>query len=215
MKSSAVLNGSFAPTVQFEKLEIHKVFLRFSNFHSCQNLSLITLANFIIGYLSQEGSIAMSQKPKIQYVGQFYIHGSEARQLEQEAKRKQAKSKLPLERLRSVREISLDPVAIGGILVSLMLLAVMIVGALQLKTDWANYRVMDSYVSRLSSQNAKLTEKYRSQYDLDDIRSKAQALGMVPREELQTRSVYVTVPQPEPEPTWWENLQWFLEGLFA
>ena len=29
----------------------------------------------------------MSQKPKIQYVGQFYIHGSEARQLEQEAKR--------------------------------------------------------------------------------------------------------------------------------
>ena len=215
MKSSAVLNGSFAPTVQFEKLEIHKVFLRFSNFHSCQNLSLITLANFIIGYLSQEGSIAMSQKPKIQYVGQFYIHGSEARQLEQEAKRKQAKSKLPLERLRSVREISLDPVAIGGILVSLMLLAVMIVGALQLKTDWANYRVMDSYVSRLSSQNAKLTEEYRSQYDLDDIRSKAQALGMVPREELQTRSVYVTVPQSEPEPTWWENLQWFLEGLFA
>ena len=215
MKSSAVLNGSFAPTVQFEKLEIHKVFLRFSNFHSCQNLSLITLANFIIGYLSQEGSIAMSQKPKIQYVGQFYIHGSEARQLEQEAKRKQAKSKLPLERLRSVREISLDPVAIGGILVSLMLLAVMIVGALQLKTDWANYRVMDSYVSRLSSQNAKLTEKYRSQYDLDDIRSKAEALGMVPREELQTRSVYVTVPQPEPEPTWWENLKWFLEGLFA
>ena len=215
MKSSAVLNGSFAPTVQFEKLEIHKVFLRFSNFHSCQNLSLITLANFIIGYLSQEGSIAMSQKPKIQYVGQFYIHGSEARQLEQEAKRKQAKSKLPLERLRSVREISLDPVAIGGILVSLVLLAVMIVGALQLKTDWANYRVMDSYVSRLSSQNAKLTEEYRSQYDLEDIRSKAEALGMVPREELQTRSVYVTVPQPEPEPTWWENLQWFLEGLFA
>ena len=215
MKSSAVLNGSFAPTVQFEKLEIHKVFLRFSNFHSCQNLSLITLANFIIGYLSQEGSIAMSQKPKIQYVGQFYIHGSEARQLEQEAKRKQAKSKLPLERLRSVREINLDPVAIGGILVSLVLLAVMVVGALQLKTDWANYRVMDSYVSRLSSQNAKLTEEYRSQYDLEDIRSKAEALGMVPREELQTRSVYVTVPQPEPEPTWWENLQWFLEGLFA
>ena len=52
MKSSAVLSGSFDPTVQFEKLEIHKVFLRFSNFHSCQNLSPITLADFIIGYLS-------------------------------------------------------------------------------------------------------------------------------------------------------------------
>lgn len=157
----------------------------------------------------------MSQKPKIQYVGQFYIHGSEARAAgaggQAEAGEKQASSGASAR----VREISLDPVAIGGILVSLVLLAVMIVGALQLKTDWANYRVMDSYVSRLSSQNAKLTEEYRSQYDLDDIRSKAQALGMVPREELQTRSVYVTVPQPEPEPTWWENLQWFLEGLFA
>ena len=52
MKSSAVLSGSFALTVQFEKLEIHTVFRRFSNFHSCQNLSPITLADFIIGYLS-------------------------------------------------------------------------------------------------------------------------------------------------------------------
>ena len=42
----------------------------------------------------------MSQKPKIQYVGQFYIHGSEARQLELQEKKKRAKSKLPLERLR-------------------------------------------------------------------------------------------------------------------
>jgi len=50
MKLSAVINGSFAPTVQFEKLEIHTVFLRFSNFHLRQNLSLITLANLIIGY---------------------------------------------------------------------------------------------------------------------------------------------------------------------
>ena len=50
-KSSAVFSGSFAPTVQFEKLEIHRVFRRFSNFHSCQNLSLITFADFVIGYL--------------------------------------------------------------------------------------------------------------------------------------------------------------------
>ncbi len=157
----------------------------------------------------------MNQKPKIQYVGQFYIHGSEARQLELEAKRKQAKSKLPLERLRGVREISLDPVAIGGIVVAFVLLAGVGVGAPPPEGNWADYRVMDSYVSRLSSQNAKLTEEYRSQYDLEDIRGKAEALGLVPQEELETRSVYVTVPQPEPEPTWWENLQWFLEGLFA
>lgn len=157
----------------------------------------------------------MNQKPKIQYVGQFYIHGSEARQLELEEKRRQARSKLPLERLRRGKEIYLDPVAIGGIAVALVMLAVMILGAMQIKNDWADYQVMDSYVSRLNSENAQLMQEYRSQYDLDDIQSKAQALGLVPKEDLETRTVYVTVPQPEPEMTWWEELRWFMEGLFA
>ena len=37
IKSSAVVSGSFAPTVQFEKLEIHKVFLRFPNLDLTKN----------------------------------------------------------------------------------------------------------------------------------------------------------------------------------
>ena len=45
-------SGSFAPTVQFEKREIHPVFRRFPNFHLLQNLSLSTLADLIIGYLT-------------------------------------------------------------------------------------------------------------------------------------------------------------------
>ena len=51
MKSSAVIGGSFAPTFQFIKLKIHKVFLRFLNFNLCQNLSPQTLADFISGYM--------------------------------------------------------------------------------------------------------------------------------------------------------------------
>ena len=39
--------------MQFEKLEIHKVFLRFPNFYLDQNLSPSTLANLIIGYSSR------------------------------------------------------------------------------------------------------------------------------------------------------------------
>ncbi|MDY3225330.1 MAG: hypothetical protein SOW84_05585 [Candidatus Faecousia sp.] len=156
----------------------------------------------------------MNQKPKIQYVGQFYIHGSEARQLELERK-KQAKSKLPLERLRKVEVVYLDPVAILGITVALVMLAVMLLGVLQLRQDWTEYQTMSDYLSRLNSENAELTADYRSQYDLEDIRVKAQALGMVPKTELEERTVYVTVPQPEPKMTWLEELQWFVEGLFA
>ena len=42
--ASADSSGSFAPILQFEKLEIHKVFLRFPNFILGQNLSLLPLA---------------------------------------------------------------------------------------------------------------------------------------------------------------------------
>ena len=157
----------------------------------------------------------MSQKPKIQYVGQFYIHGSEARQLELQEKKKQAKSKLPLERLRKIEVVYLDPVAIFGIVTALMMLTVMILGVLQIREDWKEYRVMSNYVSRLNSENAELQADYRSQYDLEDIRIKAQALGMVPKSDLEVRTVYVTIPQPEPEMTWLEELQWFLSGLLA
>ena len=157
----------------------------------------------------------MSQKPKIQYVGQFYIHGSEARQLELQEKKKRAKSKLPLERLRKVEVVYLDPVEIFGIVTALVMLTVMILGVLQIRDDWEEYRVMSNYVSRLNSENAQLQADYRSQYDLEDIRVKAQALGMVPKSELEVRTVYVTIPQPEPEMTWLEEIQWFLSGLFA
>ena len=157
----------------------------------------------------------MNQKPKIQYVGQFYIHGSEARQLELQEKKKQAKSKLPLERLRKVEVIYLDPVAIFGIVTALVLLAVMTVGVLQIRDDWKDYQTMSNYVSRLNSENAELKADYRSQYDLEDIRVKAEALGMVPKSQLEVRTVYVTIPQPEPEMTWLEEIQWFLSGLFA
>ena len=156
----------------------------------------------------------MSQKPKIQYVGQFYIHGSEARQLELQEKKK-AKSKLPLERLRKMEVIYLDPVAIFGIVTALVMLTVMILGVLQIRDDWQEYRVMSNYVSRLNSKNAEMWADYRSQYDLEDIRAKAQAMGMVPKSELEVRTVYVTIPQPEPEMTWLEEIQWFLSGLLA
>lgn len=156
----------------------------------------------------------MSQKPKIQYVGQFYIHGSEARQLEIQEKKKHSKSKLPMERLRKVEVIYLDPVAIFGIVTALVLLAVMTVGVLQIRHDWQDYRTMSDYLSRLNSENAELQADYRSKYDLEDIRVKAQALGMVPKSELEVQTVYVTIPEPEPEMTWLEELQWFLGGLF-
>ena len=48
MSATAIDHGSFDPTMQFGKLEIHKVCLRFPNFYLCQNLSLSILVGCII-----------------------------------------------------------------------------------------------------------------------------------------------------------------------
>ena len=48
----------------------------------------------------------MNQKPKIQYIGQFYVHGSEARALELQEQKKQAKTRLPLAKLEPIEKVN-------------------------------------------------------------------------------------------------------------
>ena len=157
----------------------------------------------------------MIQKPKIQYVGQFYVHGSEAQVLERKKERRRAKTKLPMARIERIEKVYVDPVALVGILVAFVMLFTMVAGALQLRADWEEYTRMSTYVSELKKENAELTKTYRDGYDLEEIRKRALALGLVPKEETDTATIYVTVPTPEPEPTLWENIVWFWEGLFA
>ncbi len=157
----------------------------------------------------------MTQKPKIQYVGMFYVHGSEARKLELEERRKQAKTKLPLARLQRVEHFYLDPVAIVAIVVSLVMLVTMVSGTLALQEDWDAYREMSAYLSELNAKNAQLRQDYRSGYDLADIQSKASALGLVPIDTLENRSVTITIPEKVPEVSRFEQIKADLEGLFA
>ena len=157
----------------------------------------------------------MNQKPKIQYVGQFYVHGSEARQMQLQEEKRQAKTKLPLARIKAIEKIYVDPVALVGIAVAVMMLFTMVLGAIQLKRDWDQYEQVAAYVSELKKENARMNHLYRSSYDLEDIKTKAVSMGMVPKSELQTMAVTVTIPAPEVEPTRMEEIKFFLEGLFA
>ena len=157
----------------------------------------------------------MAQKPKIQYVGQFYVHGSEARALELEEERRRAKARRPLARLQQVELIYVDPVAVVSIVVSLIMLATMVTGAMALKEDWAEYEQMAIYVSYLNKQNAELEKEYRAGYDLEDVRSKALALGLVPRDQLESRTVTVTMPVKEPQISRVEQIKMFFEDMFA
>ena len=153
----------------------------------------------------------MVQKPKIQYIGQFYVHGSEARALELEEQRKKAKARRPLARLQQVELIYVDPIAVAGILVAVLMLVTMVTGALALKNDWAEYEQMATYVSYLKKENAKLAEEYRAGYDIEDIRSKALALGMVPQEQVPHMSISLPETPTEEPQGFWEKIIGFFQ----
>ena len=157
----------------------------------------------------------MNQKPKIQYVGQFYVHGSEAKQLQMQEAKRQAKTKLPLARIQKIEKVYVDPVALAGIAVAVVMLVTMVLGAVQIKRDWDQYERVSAYVSQLKKENARLNHAYRLSYDLEDIKSKALAMGLVPKSDLEPVTVTVTIPQREPELTRINEIRLFLEGLFA
>lgn len=156
----------------------------------------------------------MTQKPKIQYIGQFYVYGSEAKAPAVKEKKK-PKTVLPQAKPLEVREISVEPLALGSIFVTVVLLIAMAVSAIQLNNSWQEYKVMAAYADRLSAANVQLLEEYRSSYDLDEIESHAQALGMVKAEEATNISIRLTRVPPQAEETWWDDVVWFFKGLFA
>lgn len=157
----------------------------------------------------------MAQKPEIQYIGQFYVHGSEAKKLARKNEQKKAKTELPLHRFERVRKVHVDVLAISSILIAAVLMITMVAGTLSLQSAWQELHIAQEYVYELESANATLAAQYRSGYNLDEVRSAAIALGMIPVEEAQVVSLHVTVPEVQPEPTLLEDIVWFLEGLFA
>ena len=76
------------------------------------------------------------------------------------------------------------------------------------------YERMAGYVSELKTQNAELDSAYRAGYDLDDIEMKALAMGMIPKSEIETIAITVTVPEKTPELTWDQKIVRFWYELW-
>ena len=152
----------------------------------------------------------MDQKPVIQYVGQFYVYGSEV----QARKKKEHKPVLPKAPRAEVQHcVYVDPVAVCGIAVALLMLVVLAVGAFQLRAAMQQYNAQSEQLSAIKRENARLEHLYRTSLDLEAVQAQAEKLGMVPAEELEHRELVVTVGQTPEEPTAWENFLWFVKGL--
>ena len=156
----------------------------------------------------------MADKPQIQYVGQFYVYGSEAPKLEPKIRPGKKQRFVPAAQ-PSVRVVSIDPVAAIGLIVAIVMLASLVLGALQISTTWQEYDAVSQYLAEVKRENSRLEHNYRTGYDLAEIEAAAIAIGMVPATEVKVIVLDVEIPQPEPEPTVWEDICWFMRGLFS
>jgi len=157
----------------------------------------------------------MTRKPEIQYIGQFYVHGSEARALELLEKKKQPKTRLPIARLEKIEKVYVDPVALIAIAVSVFMLITMVLGVVQIYNDWQAYQLISDRVENLRISNHEKVEAYRASHDLEDIKVKAMAMGMIPKAEAQQMTIQITRNAPAPEMTFLDEVKWFVTGLFA
>lgn len=157
----------------------------------------------------------MARKPDIQYIGQFYSAGSEARALELKVQPRKARTALPKAQPVKKIQILVDPVALVGIVVAAVMLVLMAVGVCRFSSLCDEHHALQQQISQLHVEQDELEHTYHNSYDLVKIRETALALGMIPASDVQTVSVTVVIPEPEAEPTMWDDIVWFLEGLFA
>ncbi|MBO5891390.1 MAG: hypothetical protein J6Q30_01580 [Oscillospiraceae bacterium] len=157
----------------------------------------------------------MASKPDIRYINR-YVSGTAAPKLVPQTT-PQKKPRLPKPRTRTKQELLLriDPVAIAGIAVAMVLLVLMIVGVSRLNARQAELSANTQYLEELQTENVELKDLYQSGYDLEEIERIALALGMVPKDTLVHETIQVTTPAPVEEPSRWENFWDFVAGLFA
>lgn len=155
----------------------------------------------------------MARQNQVRYVN-FYTAGSAAYKFEPESPQKK-KVKLPKPRRQQKLLIYVDPVAVLGIVMAVVMLVMMLVGVVQFCSLQQKNQAMQTYISTLQAENARLQAEYEAGYDLEEIYEIATARGMIPAEQAQRVSIQVSVPQEVEELSAWENFCMFLAGLFA
>lgn len=157
----------------------------------------------------------MARQPDIQYV-RFYTAGSAARKLEPVSEPRK-KVELPQPKVRRQRRkvIRIDPIALCAVAVAVFMFVAMVAGVVELASVNIQAEKMESYAAQLQGENTKLRDTYESGYDLSDIEEKALGMGMVPVDQVEHITVQVETRQPEPEPTFWEELGMMIAELFA
>lgn len=158
----------------------------------------------------------MALQPDIQYVPFCYVDGSAARKIQHEPVKKAVVAPAPKRRRAKRKVVAVDPVAIGGIVIAVVMLVMMLSGFVKYTVIQEQNRLLQDHLNALQLENTKLQQDYESNIDLDYIQDVADAMGMVPAQNAQQVQIYVDLPQEDAaEMTLWQSIATFLAGLFA
>lgn len=154
----------------------------------------------------------MARKDEIQYV-RYYAVGTAARKLEpeQEQRRKARPAAKPKEERIP---IPFDLVAVFGTAVAVVMILCVLVGFAQVNRVNDQIAAMEQHISALKNENYVLQKEYESSYDLEQIRIAAEAMGLVPIEQVQHITIHIPEPDPAAELSWWEEMWNDFKGMF-
>lgn len=156
----------------------------------------------------------MARKSDIQYI-RFYTDGSAARKIEPAPVKKKRPRPAPRPQKKERPVLHIYPIPAIGILLAAVMLVMIVAGTVRMLDARAELNAMNHYVAQMQQENIDLNDEYKAGYDLDAIREMALALGMIPKDQVQQETITLTIPQEVEEPSFWEQVLEFFQGLFA
>ncbi len=146
----------------------------------------------------------------------YYSNDSTARRVERKPVTKAMAAPKPVTRPAKRVVVRVDPVAVAGIVLALVMLVSLISAGSQYHSWTEKNAQLSHYVATLQQEQEALQQEYKAGYDLEQIREIATAIGMVPAEDAQRITVDVHIPGADQEQvSFWESITIFLAGLFA
>ena len=154
----------------------------------------------------------MARQPDVQYI-RFYTDGNAARKIAPAAPMKTIR--LPKVNIKKKVTLYVDPIAVAGIFMAIVMLVLMTVGVVQLSNARKELHTMTAYVDTLQQEQDSLMDTYSQGYDLESVEKTALALGLVPKDTVKHVQIRVPQEQIAEAPGPWESFYIFLTGLFA
>ncbi len=157
----------------------------------------------------------MNYKGEIQYV-RYYTAGSAAQKLVSRQD-KHPQAKFVRTAAKPVRKVTLriDPFALVGTAIAVVMVIGVLVGFFRVNRTNRTVAAMESHIAAVQAENSALKTQFEQGYDINEIKTAAHSMGLVPVEQVKHIRITVTEPEPEQKPGFWEELWEDIRELFA